>query len=69
MNKVEIYVRFANESTYYNKILIDPTKIEEPNDLGDEVFCTIDGVRIAIPKKEWQLVFKDKKWDETGKKN
>jgi hypothetical protein len=53
-DKIEIYVRFANEGTYYNKILVNPSKIKDPNNLGDEVFCIIDGVRVAISKKEWK---------------
>jgi hypothetical protein len=51
--KVEILVRFANESVYYNKIKIDPSKIEEPMVFTDEVFVTIDGVRVAMKKEDW----------------
>ena len=51
--KVEILVRFANESIYYNRIKIDPSKIEEPMVFTDEVFVTIDGVRVAIKKEDW----------------
>ena len=51
--KVEILVRFANESVYYNRIKIDPSKIEEPMVFTDEVFVTIDGVRVAIKKEDW----------------
>jgi len=36
--KVEVLVRFANESVYYNKIKIDPTKMEDPMVFTDEVF-------------------------------
>lgn len=53
-DKIEIYVRFANEGTFYNKILVNPSKIKDPKNLGDEVFCVIDGVRVAISKKEWK---------------
>jgi hypothetical protein len=51
--KVEILVRFANESVYYNRIKIDPSKIEEPMVFTDEVFVTIDGVRVAMKKEDW----------------
>lgn len=51
--KIEVLVRFANESVYYNKIKIDPTKIEDPMVFIDEVFVTIDGVRVAMKKEDW----------------
>jgi hypothetical protein len=51
--KVEIYVRFANESVYYNKIKIDPTKIEDPRVFKDEVFVRIDGLTVAIKREDW----------------
>jgi len=51
--KVEIYVRFANESVYYNKIKIDPTKIEDPRVFKDEVFVRIDGITVAIKREDW----------------
>jgi hypothetical protein len=53
MEKIEVLVRFANESVYYNKIKIDPTKIEDPMVFIDEVFVTIDGVRVAMKKEDW----------------
>jgi hypothetical protein len=51
--KIEVLVRFANESVYYNKIKIDPTKIEDPMVFTDEVFVTIDGIRVAIKREDW----------------
>jgi hypothetical protein len=51
--KVEVLVRFANESVYYNKIKIDPSKIEDPMIFTDEVFVTIDGIRVAMKKEDW----------------
>jgi hypothetical protein len=51
--KVEVLVRFANESVYYNKIKIDLSKIEDPMVFTDEVFVTIDGVRVAMKKEDW----------------
>jgi len=67
MGKVEIYVRLANESVYYNKIMVDPKNILEPTEFPDEVFCTIDGLRVAIPRKEWDMISKDVIWN--GKNN
>jgi hypothetical protein len=64
--KVEVLVRFANESVYYNKIKIDPTKMEDPMVFTDEVFVTIDGIRVAMKKEDWEKI---KQWNETGKKN
>ena len=58
--KVEVLVRFANETVYYNKINIDPTKIENPMVFIDEVFVTIDGVRVAMKKEDWILLNEEK---------
>lgn len=54
--KQEIFVRFANEGVYYTKISVDPKKLKNPVIFPDEVFCTIDGERIAIRKKEWDQI-------------
>ena len=66
MEKVEVLVRFANESVYYNKIKIDPTKMEDPMVFIDEVFVTIDGIRVAMKKEDWEKI---EQWREIGKKN
>jgi hypothetical protein len=58
--KVEVLVRFANESVYYNKIKIDPTKMEDPMVFTDEVFVSIDGVRVAMKKEDWILLNEEK---------
>jgi len=58
--KVEVLVRFANESVYYNKIKIDPTKMEDPMVFIDEVFVTIDGIRVAMKKEDWILLNEEK---------
>jgi hypothetical protein len=60
MEKVEVLVRFANETVYYNKINIDPTKIENPMVFIDEVFVTIDGIRVAMKKEDWILLNEEK---------
>jgi hypothetical protein len=53
MEKIEVLVRFANESIYYNKIKIDPKKIEDPRVFKDEVFVRIDGITVAIKIEDW----------------
>jgi hypothetical protein len=64
--KIEVLVRFANEGTYYNTISIDPKKIEDPMIFTDEVFVTIDGIRVAMKKEDWNTL---EQWNETGKEN
>lgn len=54
--KIEVLVRFANEGTYYNTISIDPKKIEDPMVFIDEVFVTIDGIRVAMKKEDWNTL-------------
>ena len=56
MEKLELYVRFANEGVYYNKILVDPKKIENPKVFKDEVFITIDGITVAIKREDWDKI-------------
>ena len=66
MEKVEVLVRFANEGFYYNTIKIDPSKISDPMVFPNEVFFTIDGIRVAIKKEDWEKI---EQWGETGKEN
>jgi len=56
MNKKEVYVRFANESVYYNKIKVDPLKIKDPHQINEEVFCTIDDCIVAIKKNDYNML-------------
>jgi len=63
MEKIDLLVRFANEGTYYNTISINPKKIKNPMVFTDEVFFTIDDVRIAIKKEVWNNI---KQWVEIG---
>jgi hypothetical protein len=64
MEKIEVLVRFANEGVYYNKIKIDPKKIEDPRVFKDEVFVRIDGITVAIKREDWDII---EQW--IGKKN
>jgi hypothetical protein len=55
MEKVETYVRMAN-SDYYQKIMLDPTKIKEPSILNEEVFFKIDDCTVAMKREEYDLI-------------
>jgi hypothetical protein len=66
MEKIDILVRFANEGTYYNTISVNPKKIKDPMIFIDEVFITIDDVRVAIKKEDWNKI---ESWVEIGKEN
>ena len=45
--KTDVLVRFAGDSTYYNRITIDPKKIENPMVFPNEVFFTIHIVQFV----------------------
>ena len=57
--KKELFVRFANEGTYQKKVSLDINKIENPTPFSKEVFFTIDGVRVAVMKEEWEQLQKE----------
>jgi hypothetical protein len=52
--KKEIYARFPNDGTYYNKIKVSIDDLENCKVYSDEVFCTVKGIRIAIKKNDWE---------------
>lgn len=56
MKKIDVLVRFANEGGYYSRIVVDPKKIKNPMIFIDEVFITIDDVRVAIKKEDWNKI-------------
>jgi hypothetical protein len=60
MEKVETYVRFANDCDYYGKIMVDPNNLKDPQVFDKEVFVTIDNLRVAIPRMEWDRIKKIK---------
>ena len=66
MEKIEVFVRFANEGVYYSSIKINPEKVEDPMVFPNETFFTIDGIRVAVKKEDWEKI---EKWRETGEKN
>ena len=51
--KQSVLVRFANESHYINTIELDPTKLTDIMRFPQEVFATIDGIRIAIKREDF----------------
>lgn len=51
--KQRVLVRFANESNYINAIELDPTKLTNVVKFTEEVFATIDGIRIAIKRVDF----------------
>ena len=57
--KKEVFVRYANEGVYYSKITIDPKKIKEPMIFPNEVFFTVDNIRVAVKKEDWEELQKD----------
>lgn len=57
--KTELFVRFANESSYHKWVSIDTSKIENPVTFPKEVFFTIDGVRVATSREDWEELQKE----------
>ena len=57
--KVELLVRFANECYRYNSIKIDPKRIEDPLPFPKEVFFSIDGIRVACDREDWDRMQKE----------
>jgi len=58
--KQELLVRFANESYHSTIINIDVEKLTDITVFPDEVFATIDGVRIAILREEYESAMQKK---------
>lgn len=53
-------VRFANETVYHTFIELDVDKLEKVVVFPEEVFGTIDGVRLALKREDYeQLKTKD----------
>jgi hypothetical protein len=57
--KVELLVRFANEGHYYHSIKVDPERIKDVMIFPKEVFFTIDDVRVACDREDWDKVQKE----------
>lgn len=54
--KQQVLIRLANESYHSTIINVDPYKFENVNVFPNEVFATIDGVRIAMLRDEYEIV-------------
>jgi len=52
MNKQRAQIRFANESQY-TTIMIDILQLQQITVFPDEIFGTIDDIRIAMKKSEY----------------
>jgi len=50
----EIYARFPNDGTYYNKIKVSFDDLKDCKVYSDEVFCTVKGIKMAIKTKDWE---------------
>lgn len=59
MSKKKIPVRFANELTATANIEIDPSKLRDIQIFENEVFATIDDLRIAIKRDHYNELFED----------
>ena len=56
MSRTKTPVRFADTTTTAN-IEIDPSKLRDIQILENEVFATIDEIRIAISRKDYNELF------------
>lgn len=59
MSRTKIPVRFANESKIITNIEIDPSKLREVQILNKEVFATIDEIRIAMTREDYNKLFEN----------
>ena len=59
MSRTKIPVRFANESTTTANIEIDPSKLREVQIFEEEVFATIDEIRIAMSREDYNKLFEN----------
>ena len=58
MSKTKIPVRFADSTTTTN-VEIDPSKLRDIQILDEDVFATIDEIRIAMKKKDYNKLFEN----------
>jgi hypothetical protein len=56
--KQRVLVRFANEPYHNTTINLDISKLEDVIKFPKEIFGTIDGIRIAILREEYEQAFK-----------
>jgi len=54
-----VLVRFANESTYYTSVKLNPKKLKDIMVFPDDVFATVDGTRISIKREDYDKLIKE----------
>jgi len=52
-------VRYEGETVYRKHIEIDPSKLTNILKLPEDVFATVDGVRISIKRDEFEQLIKE----------
>ena len=57
--KTKLFVRVVNESPYHKWISIDTSKIKNPVVFPKEVFFTIDGIKVATLREDWENLQKE----------
>jgi hypothetical protein len=57
--KQPVLVRYANEAYHSTIIDLDVTKLTNVIQFPREIFGTIDGIRIAILREEYEQLIKD----------
>jgi hypothetical protein len=61
MSRTKIPVRFANEQTTTANVEIDPSKLRDVQIFDHEVFATIDEIRIAMSREDYNKLFENEK--------
>jgi len=59
--KKTVFVRYEGETVYRKHIEIDPSKLTNILKLPEDVFATVDGVRISIKRDEFEQLIKEHK--------
>jgi len=57
--KKTVFVRYEGETVYRKHIEIDPSKLTNILKLPEDVFATVDGVRISIKRDEFEQLIKE----------
>ena len=57
--KKSVLVRIAGENTYKKHLKIDPSKLTDILKLPEDVFATVDGVRISIKRNEFDKLIEE----------
>ena len=57
--KKTVFVRYEGETVYRKHIEIDPSKLTDILKLPEDVFATVDGVRISIKRDEFDKLIEE----------